>query len=82
MVPMSTPPSLSQTVATNVRAEMAAQKRTAVTLAELLDLGYEAARSRISGDVDISLNELERIAAWLGVSESSLMASRPAQVPA
>jgi transcriptional regulator with XRE-family HTH domain len=82
MFPMSNPPKLSQMVATNVRAEMAAQKRTAAALAELLGVGYEAARSRVSGDVDISLNELERIADWLGVTVASLMAARSLAVPA
>lgn len=73
---MSTPPKLSDQVAANVRAEMAAQKKTAIELSALLGIGHGAALRRCNGDIQISLNELDQIASWLGVSRASLMTER------
>jgi len=67
---------LQALVATNIRAEMAAQELTSAHLASLLDVRRPAALARMRGKQGISLNELERIADWLGVSQARLMKPR------
>lgn len=61
---------------------MAAQRRSAVQLAALLDIGHRAALRRVNGEMPFSLGELDQVAAWLEVSVSSLMASRTADAMA
>ncbi len=68
--------SLEQIVTTNVRAELAAQRKTAVDLAEGISIGYTAATRRINGTQPFSLGELGRVARWLEVPVSSLMTPR------
>ena len=67
---------LSEKVATNVRAELAAQRLTTTDLAAVLHIGTRAAARRISGSLDFSLNETEIVAAWLNVSVAALSRSR------
>jgi len=73
---MTRTPALPDRVAVNVRAEMAAQRRSAVQLASLLAIGHRAALRRVNGEMPFSLGELDKVAAWLDVSVSSLMAAR------
>jgi transcriptional regulator with XRE-family HTH domain len=68
--------SFHEQVAANIRAEMAAQRKTAVDLAEAIHTGHRAAIRRWNGTQEISLNEVDVIARWLGVTRSSLMAAR------
>lgn len=79
---MTRTPELPDRVAVNVRAEMAVQRRTAVELAKVLSIGHRAALHRVNGEVDYSLGELEKVAAWLDVTVTSLMAPREAQAVA
>jgi hypothetical protein len=67
---------LADRVATNVRAEMAVQGKTAVELADLLEIGHRAALHRRNGAIPFSLAELEKVSPWLGVTVASLMAAR------
>lgn len=69
-------------VAVNVRAEMAAQKKTSVGLAAVLETGHRAALRRVNGEQDFSLGELEKTAAWLNVTIAYLMAARVAEAVA
>jgi transcriptional regulator with XRE-family HTH domain len=73
---------LPDRVATNIRAEMAAQGKTAVELGELLGIGHRAALHRRNGAIPFSLGELERVAPWLGVTIASLMTARTLQAVA
>lgn len=67
---------LPNRVAINARAEMAAQKRTAVDLAAVLGIGHRAALRRVNGEQEFTLGELAKTAAWLEVPVSALMAER------
>ena len=64
----------SQRAATEIRGLMGAQKLNTVDLAKLLNVSRDTAARRINGESDLSLNELEAIAAWLGVSASRIIA--------
>jgi transcriptional regulator with XRE-family HTH domain len=64
----------SQRAATEIRGLMGAQKLNTVDLARLLNVSRDTASRRINGESDLSLNELEAIAAWLGVSASRIIA--------
>lgn len=64
----------SQRAATEIRGLMGAQKRNTVDLAKLLNVSRDTAARRINGESDLSLNELEAIAAWLGVSACRIIA--------
>jgi transcriptional regulator with XRE-family HTH domain len=74
----ATPPkvTLHEQVAANLRAEMAAQRKSTVDLAAAIHTGHRSAIRRWNGQQQISLNELSSIAKWLGVPTSSLMAAR------
>jgi hypothetical protein len=69
---------LAERVATNVRAEMAAQRKTAVELADLLEIGHRAALQRVNGAIAFPLAELEKVAPWLGMPIGALMQDRAA----
>lgn len=64
---MSTAPSLTQLVATEVRAEMARQRISGVQLAERLGRSQAYLARRLMGDVSFDLSDLEAIAAELDV---------------
>ncbi len=64
----------TQRAATEIRGLMGARKVNAADLAPLLGVSRDTAARRINGDVDISLNELETIADWLGVSACRIIA--------
>jgi transcriptional regulator with XRE-family HTH domain len=60
-------------VAAAVRAEMAWQRRSAVDLAKHLDVASGTVSKRLNGEVAIDLVEIEKIAAWLGLTPSELL---------
>lgn len=68
--------SLSGIVAGNLRAEMARQKLGGVDLAALLKCSQQSASRRVTGVQAIDLDELPRIAEWLGVSVFDLVTDR------
>lgn len=61
-----------QSVAGNVRAEMARRKRTATHLQELLHLSRNSVYRRMNGDVPFDLSELDQVARWLSLPLASL----------
>jgi hypothetical protein len=73
---------LREQVATNVRAELAAQRKTAADLAKILHLGYRAALRRYNGEQELSLNEISVVSFALQVPVSALMAPRAIEVQA
>ncbi len=79
---MTTKTTLSEVVATNVRAEMAAQGKSVAALATCLDMKYGAALNRKKGSTPFSLTEVEKVARWLGVSEHAILTPRLTAVAA
>ena len=65
--------SLSTQVAANVRAEMARQRKRQADLGEVLGLTQGAISKRMSGTVALDVDEVGKIAAFLGVPVSSLV---------
>lgn len=66
-------PPRTETVAANVRAEIARQRITQRTLASALGMSPAAMSDRLSGKTPIDVNELEAIARFLKVSPESLL---------
>jgi transcriptional regulator with XRE-family HTH domain len=64
----------SQRVAAAVRAEMAAQHRSARDLADVLGVTLPTANTRLRGSKPFDLGELDRVSTWLGLSPSELLA--------
>jgi transcriptional regulator with XRE-family HTH domain len=73
-------PTLRQATAAELRAEMARQRKTGVELAALLECSQQSASRRMNGDVDMSLDEIAKIADWLGVPFAQLVAAPTAEV--
>jgi transcriptional regulator with XRE-family HTH domain len=71
---------LNDRVAANLRAEMAAQRKSVTDLSAALRVGHRAATRRWSGEQDIGLNELELLSKWLDVPLTAFMVSRERQV--
>ena len=69
---MTTP--TAQRVAAEVRAEMARQHRSVRDLAAALDLSYSAASRRFNGEIALDMDDLHRVAAWLGLPPAALLA--------
>ncbi len=67
---------LADHVAANLRAELAARRLNANDLAKVLNVGVRAASRRMSGDIELSLNELDIVSRWLGVTRSQMMTER------
>ena len=67
---------LQARVAANLRAEMAARNLGSGQLASVLDTGKRAALRRMKGEQGISMTELDRLADWLHVPVTALMARR------
>lgn len=61
-------------VAAAVRAELVVQRRTSVSLARHLGISPHTLASRLSGDIPFDLVEVARVAEWLGLSASELVA--------
>lgn len=70
---MSSNPSLTQTVAGELRAEMARQRKTGIDLAEVLQCSQQSASRRMTGSIGLDLDELDRVAAWLGLTPAHFM---------
>ena len=68
------PGTWSARVAAEIRAEMAAQHRTGEALARVLGVTEPTIGSRLDGEIPFDLVELERVADWLGLAPSELVA--------
>lgn len=64
----------SRAVAGEVRAELARQRRTAVDMAGALGITPHTAGRRLSGESPFTVLEIAKVAAWLGVSVTTLAA--------
>lgn len=69
-------PTLANYVAANLRAEMSARRLTPNDLARVLNIGPRAAARRLSGDIDLTLNELDIVATWLSMPRAQLLRER------
>lgn len=67
-----TPTSYASLVATEIRAEMARQRKTQVGLAKLLGVSDGTANNRFSGAYPYDLDELKAVACWLDTSVANL----------
>jgi len=65
--------SLSTHVAANVRAEMARQRKRQADLGDVLGLTQGAVSKRMSGVVALDVDEVGKIAVFLGVPVSALL---------
>ena len=65
--------SLSTTVAANVRAEMARQRKRQADLGDVLGLTQGAVSKRMSGSVALDVDEVGKIATFLGVPVAALL---------
>jgi transcriptional regulator with XRE-family HTH domain len=65
--------SLSATVASEVRAEMARQGVTHRAIAEYLGMPQPSFTKRLNGKIQFDLAELEKVAEYLGVTVTDLM---------
>lgn len=63
----------AQRVAENVRAELARRGKTRGDLRPVLGLSYTAVQRRISGEIPLDVEEVEKIARYLDVPISALM---------
>lgn len=68
--------SLRQTVAAELRAEMARQKRTGVELAAVLNCSQQSASRRLNGGQGLDLDDLPAIAEWLEIDVLDLIVPR------
>ncbi|WP_455833707.1 helix-turn-helix domain-containing protein [Pseudarthrobacter siccitolerans] len=66
--------SASSRAATEIRGLMGARRLTAADLAQALNISYSTAAKRMKGEGDITLDEIEAIAAWLDVPVTRLIA--------
>lgn len=64
---------ISKQVATNIRVALLRQERSQQTLAEHLGISKAAMSKRLNGHTPIDVDELHRIAGFLGVPVSSLI---------
>jgi transcriptional regulator with XRE-family HTH domain len=64
----------AQRAATEIRGLMAARRLRNIDLARALDVSTTTAGNRVSGDGDLSLNDIETIAAWLNVPITRIVA--------
>jgi hypothetical protein len=68
------PGTWSARVVAAIRAEMASQQRTASALAHLLGVTEPTVATRLAGETTFDLVEIERVAGWLGLSPTELLA--------
>ena len=66
--------SWSTRVAAAIRAEMASQRRTSEALARVLGVTEPTVAARLDGQIPFDLVELERVAGWLDLTPSELVA--------
>lgn len=67
---------LREATAAEIRAEMARQRKTGIDCSVVIDRTQQATSRRLNGEVDMSLDEIAKIAGWLGVSIFDLVPSR------
>jgi hypothetical protein len=70
---MHMPTDINETVAANLRAEIARRKRRQADLVDLWGLSPMGVSRRISGAVPLSPAELSTAADWLGVDMADLL---------
>lgn len=70
---------LSQVVAAEIRAEMGRQQKSAREVAEVMGVSDMYLHRRLAGKVSLTLADLERLAAALGVPATTFL---PSTVPA
>lgn len=73
---MPTDQSLTETVAAEIRAEMARQNKKRAELATALGMVPSAIGDRIGGKKPFDTAELEKIARWLGIDLVQLVSPR------
>jgi hypothetical protein len=66
--------SWSTRVAAAVRAEMTSQHLDVMALARVLGVTEPTVAARLGGEIPFDLVELERVADWLGLAPSELVA--------
>lgn len=64
----------AQRAATEIRGLMGARRLGAADLASVIDVSASTAKRRMAGESDLTLNELEAIAKWLGVTVARIIA--------
>lgn len=64
----------AQRCATEIRGLMGARRLNATDLANVIGVSTSTAKRRLNGDADLSVNELEEIAAWLEVPVGRIIA--------
>lgn len=67
----------AQRAATEIRGLMGARKLNAADLAQTLCVSRDTASRRMSGDNYLTVNELEEIADWLGVTVCRIISPTP-----
>jgi transcriptional regulator with XRE-family HTH domain len=68
------PGTWSARVAAVVRAEVMSRPFTVADLAQVLGVATATAAARLRGETPFDLVEIERVAAWLGLAPSELLA--------
>lgn len=68
--------SLTETIAAEIRAEVARQRRKYSDLAKELGLAPATISDRMAGRVPFDTNELEKVAQWLGIDVVHLISPR------
>ena len=63
----------SEQVGANIRAELARQRKTQAQLADVWGLNQASVSKRMAGTVPVDVNEVAKVADWLGVPMSRLM---------
>lgn len=72
----NTPHPLRARVAAEVRAELARQGKVPADVGEVLGLSRPTVTNRLRGDSPFDLDELETLAAWLGVTPETFIPRR------
>lgn len=75
---MSSPTTFAQSVAAELRAEMARQRKSTTELASALNISQSSASRRFSGEQAMSLDEINAVAIWLKVPVTMFFAQREA----
>lgn len=72
--PQAEPETAAQRIAMEIRGLMAARRLGSTDLANFLNVHRSTAARRINGESDLTINEVEAIAAWLDVPVTRLIA--------
>lgn len=70
---MTSPPTLAETAATEVRAEMGRQRMSSAALAQALGVSDMYVSRRLRGETAFDLTDIERTAKILGVPVSQFL---------